>query len=619
MKVTEDDSTHAAMIAEARRQGRLSPEAAAGIERWLDAAQYEGFRQEILSLIDSGDWPELNDAFYTIIPFGTGGRRGRMGVGPNRINQRTIGESTQGLSLYIAGFGPEACARGVVIAYDVRHRSREFAEETARVLAGNGVKAYLFDDFRPTPELSFAVRYLSAQAGVVISASHNPPSDNGYKVYWEDGAQIVSPDDTRIIEEVNLVTGINSVGLEEARERGLLEIVGAEIDAAFIEAVCGLALTENRDARIIYSPLHGTGIKTVPQVLERAGFSDVHILEEQADPDPDFSTCPDHEPNPEGGQALDILMREADRIDADIAIATDPDADRLACAIRQTLPDGSTEWIKLTGNQVASLICHFTLAQMKERAALPSHPVVVRTIVTTAQLDQIAAAFGAEIVNHLLVGFKYIGETIRLLPEGKEFVFGAEESLGYLRGTYARDKDAAVAALTLAEMAATLKKQGRSLAGYLNNIYKTYGYYSESLRDLYLHGQEGAQQREKIMSEMRNKPPASISGYTIERITDRLTMKERDLLTRDERDLPPTANGREVTSGNLLLLHFHNGRLAVRPSGTEPKIKFYLTLRKDVPEDITDAQLYDLKRAVDAEADEVMDAFDSLARELAKA
>jgi len=617
MRLTEDSRDLTEEIITAQQRGHLSPEAGANLQRWLEEPQYADFRSRIAELIDAQNWAELNDAFYTIIPFGTGGRRGAMGVGPNRINRRTIAESTQGLSRYIAGFGREACARGVVVAYDTRHHSRDFAEETARVLAGNGVKAYLFDDFRPTPELSFAVRRLGAQAGVVISASHNPPGDNGYKVFWQDGAQIVSPDDARIIEEVNKVADISSMDLDEARARGLLQIIGEEVDAAFIETVCGLALTDNRAARIVYSPLHGTGMKTVPRVLERAGFSDVHIVQEQATPDPDFSTCPDRKPNPEGDRALDILMQRAQELDADVALATDPDADRVACAVLDRLPDGTTAWRKLTGNQVACLICHFTLSQMKQQGTLPDQPVVVRTIVTTAQLDPIAAEFGAEIVNHLLVGFKYIGETIRLLPPEKEFIFGAEESLGYLRGTYARDKDSAVAALTLAEMAATLKKQGRNLMDYLNQMYRTYGYYSESLRDLYLHGQEGARLREKIMSVLRESPPAEIAGHAVERVTDRLEMTETDLQTGTVRNLPATMNGLEVTRGNLLLLHLPKGRVAVRPSGTEPKIKYYVTLCTDVPEGMSDADLCELKRATDTQAQELMNAFDALARQIA--
>lgn len=612
MDVAEQTAELTRAIKDAQGRGELSSEAVANLTKWLEQPQYAAFRDEIAGLVEKGEWAELNDCFYTIIPFGTGGRRGPMGVGPNRMNSRTVGESTQGLCRYIARFGEEALKRGVVVAYDTRHRSREFAETTVGVLAGNGVKAYLFDDFRPTPELSFAVRHLNAQAGIVISASHNPPSDNGYKVFWDDGAQIVSPDDRNVIEEVNNVVEIKSMPLNEARRKGLLEEIGADVDRAFIDAVCRMTLTGNRDAKIVYSPLHGTGMKTVVPVLTKAGFEDLHVVAEQAVPDPDFSTCPDNKPNPEEERALDILMQRAAKLDADIALATDPDADRVACAVKERLPDGSEKWTRLTGNQVACLICRFTLSEMREQGKLPEQGVVVRTIVTTQELDSIAAEFGVEVVNHLLVGFKYIGETIRTLPPGKEFIFGAEESLGYLRGTYARDKDSAVAALTLAEMAATLKARGRSTMDYLNDIYRAYGYYSEMLSDIYLHGQEGQAQISRIMSALRESPPVEIGGRRVERVTDRLTLTERDLVTGEER------GGVEGIEGNLLLLHLEGGgRVAVRPSGTEPKAKFYVTVRKDVPEGISDSALYELKQQADADASGLMDAMQSLARQIA--
>ena len=599
-------------IEDAHRNGDLSPEAAANITKWLVEPQYSAFRHEVKELIEAGNWAELNDSFYTIIPFGTGGRRGPMGVGPNRMNLRTVGESTQGLCRHIERLGRPATERGVVVAHDVRHHARDFAEETARVLAGNGVKAYLFDDFRPTPELSFAVRHLGAQAGVVISASHNPPSDNGYKVFWQDGAQIVSPDDEEIIGEVNNVAEIKSMPLDKARATGLLRDIGREVDDAFVTAVCRMALTRNRNARIVYSPLHGTGIKTVVPVLTRAGFTDIHVVEEQAAPDPDFTTCPEHKPNPEEPHALDVLIRWAAGMDADVALATDPDADRAACAVRERLPDGSTRWTKLTGNQVACLICHFTLSQLREQKKLPEHGVVVRTIVTTEQLDRIASDFGVEAISHLLVGFKYIGEAIRTLAPGKEFIFGAEESLGYLRGTYARDKDSAVAALTLAELAATLKKQKRCTIDYLNDIYRRYGYYSEMLGDLYLYGQEGNQQIKKIMQTLRENTPADVGGWRVERVIDRLTLKERDLLTGQER------GGVEGIEGDLLLLHLEGGaRIAIRPSGTEPKIKFYVTVRRDVPQGISDADLFRMKQEVDTQALGLMAAFDAQAKRIA--
>jgi len=599
-------------IEEAHKQGKISKEALANLRKWMEEPQYAAFRGDIQKLIDAGNWPELNDSFFTIIPFGTGGRRGPMGVGPNRMNVRTVGESTQGLCRYIERLG--STRRGVVIAYDVRHNSREFAEETARVLAGNGVRAYLFEEFRPTPELSFAVRHIDAQAGVVISASHNPPSDNGYKVFWEDGAQIVSPDDKEIIAEVNKVAEIKSMPLDEARRKGLLIDIGEDVDEAYFEAVCAMALTANREVKIVYSPLHGTGIRNVIPVLQRAGFRDVKVVEEQAVPDPDFSTVEGHKPNPEEVRALDMLVQRASEAGADIALATDPDADRAACAIPEVKPDKTVAWTKLTGNQVACLICHFTLSQLRRQNRMPRHGVVIRTVVTTEELDRIAADFGAEVINHLLVGFKYIGEAIRNLPPEKEFIFGAEESLGYLRGTYARDKCSAIASLTLAELAATLKKEKRSIMEYLNDIYRRYGYYSEMLQDLYLRGQEGLGQIQRIMRVLREDPPKAVGEWKIERITDRLTLQERDVRKGEVR------SGVEGIKGDLLLLHLENGaRVAVRPSGTEPKIKFYVTVRRDVPAGMGDAELFQFKRDVDALADGLVASIDGMAKQIAGA
>ena len=611
MEALQERALASRAVEEAHCEGKLSAEARANLTKWLTEPQYAAFRADVQRLVDAGNWAELNDSFYTIIPFGTGGRRGPMGVGPNRMNLRTVGESTQGLCRYIARLGKQATARGVVVAYDVRHHSRDFAEETARVLAGNGVKGYLFEQFRPTPELSFAVRHLNAQAGVVISASHNPPSDNGYKVFWEDGAQIVSPDDKEIIDEVNKVAEIKSMPLDDARRRGLLHDIGEEIDEAYHEAVCRMALTTNRDARIVYSPLHGTGITSVVPVLRKAGFHDVIVVEDQANPDPDFSTVPDHKPNPEEAHTLDMLIHWAESLDADIALATDPDADRAACAVKDRLPDGSTRWVQLNGNQVACLICHFALSQLREQGRLPKQGVVVRTIVTTEELDRIAADFGVEVINHLLVGFKYIGEAIRNLAPGKEFIFGAEESLGYLRGTYARDKCSAVASLTLAEMAATLKKEKRSPMDYLNDIYRRYGYYSEILHDLYLRGQEGLAQIKKIMAVLREDTPADISGWKLERVIDRLTLTERDARTGQ------TRGGVPGIKGDLLLLHLEGGaRMAIRPSGTEPKIKYYVTVRRDVPAGMGDGELYAFKQQADEQAMGLMAAFDAMAKRI---
>jgi phosphoglucomutase len=427
------------------------------------------------------------------------------GIGPNRINTRTIGESAQGLAAYISGFGDKAKQRGVAIAYDTRLTSKEFAEFTAKVLAGNGVKTYLFKEFRTTPELSFAVRELGTMAGVVISASHNPPTDNGFKAYWEDGGQVVAPHDKAIIEEVNKVTALKLLELDEAERQDLFHYIGAEIDAKYIQAVLKLSLIAKRDVKIVYSPLHGTGQTSILPVLQQAGFGDVHVVTEQMIPDGNFPYVKAHFPNPEIPAASEMAMELAKTIDADLGMTSNPDADRLGVFGKHTDSKGNIQWILLNGNQVGVLVIDFLLNTLKQQGKLPQKGVVVKTLVTTDLVSVIAQKFGMLTVDDLLVGFKYIAEVIRNLPADQEFLFGAEESLGYLRGTFVRDKDAATAAITVAELAAELKAQGKSLYDRLNELYKQYGYFLETQKNVYVSGAEGVARVARMMKSLRKQ------------------------------------------------------------------------------------------------------------------
>ena len=581
-------------LQQAKSGAKLSSAAYDNVKKWLTNDEYLDYRTDIEQLIRAERFVELEDCFYSMIPFGTGGRRGTCGIGPNRINTRTIGESAQGLAAYITGFGEEARKRGVVIAYDTRLTSKEFADFTAKVLTGNRIKTYLFEDFRSTPELSFAVRTLGTMAGVVISASHNPPSDNGFKVYWEDGGQIVAPHDSAIIERVNQVTTLSLMELDDAREQGLLHFVGEEIDRQYIQAVSKLSLSPNRDIKIVYSPLHGTGQTSVLPILRQAGFEQLHLVEEEMIPDGNFPHVPDNFPNPELPAASEAAMDLARELDADIGMTSDPDADRLGVFCKHTDENDMSEWILLNGNQVGALLTDFILTKLREKGQLPEQGVVVKTLVTTDLASAIAKHFGMLTVDDLLVGFKYIAEVIRKLPEDQQFLFGTEESLGYLRGTFVRDKDAATAAITLSEMAAELKAQGRSLYDRLNVLYGKYGFFGELLRSVYVTGAEGTARVARMMEGLRSQPPISLAGKRVIEVIDRQSGKAIAPETGK------TLRKIEGTKGNVLVFVLSEDghtRVTIRPSGTEPKIKYYGAIRKDASLDLSIQDLEALKSA----------------------
>lgn len=559
-------------ISQARASGHLSAEAATAIAAWLTQPKYEEYRAELEELIGKEEWQALEDSFFTVVPFGTGGRRGTVGIGSNRINNVTIGESAQGMAQYLLTKPAEAHARSVVIAYDTRLTSKEFAERAAAIFAANGIMVYLGEDFRPTPELSFAVHHLQAAAGVVISASHNPPRDNGFKAYWSDGGQVVPPHDEGIMQEVAKVDRIIRMPYARAAAEGKITLVGSDIDDAYVQAVCNESLVASRSARIVYSPLHGTGSMSVVPVLQTAGFNDLTIIDEQATPDGNFPNVPNHAPNPELRETAEMVTARAQELEADLAITTDPDADRLGVVART--PGGEYQF--LTGNQIAALLGHFVLTQLRAQDKLRPDHFMVKTIVTTDALDALAADFNVKIYNKILIGFKYVAELIRKNEGREEFLFGGEESHGILKGSYTRDKDAAVAALLMAELASHLKDQGRTIPDALFDLYRQYGLFVETLHTNHYPGASGSQTMQALMQGLRTAPPRDIGGRTVHAVIDRLQPLQ------------------DQTRGDVLIFNLSEDgqtRITVRPSGTEPKLKLYIQLHEPVDAKISDNEL----------------------------
>jgi phosphoglucomutase/phosphomannomutase len=568
-------------LQQALSEGKISQSAASNIERWLVEPRYAEYAPQVAQLIDEGQWKLLDDVFWQVIPFGTGGRRGRMfPVGCNAINDRTIGESAQGVADYVKSVfaGQQlACA----IAYDTRHRSRQFAELCAGVMAASGYKVYFLDGFRSTPELSFAVRYKGCQCGIMVTASHNPPSDNAVKVYWSSGGQVLPPHDERMIKAVMAVQDIKRMPFEEGVRSGQIVCCQEEVDRAFVEAILRQSQPGPRNLRILYSPLHGVGATAVVPALQAAGFEDVHIYGPHAEPNGDFPNVPDHIANPENKAVFEPLIAEAVKIGADIALATDPDCDRLGCAV-PIRPDRESPWTTLTGNQIGALLTDYVIRKAQERGRLSARHYVVETLVTTRLIGRIARKFGVRVIDDLMVGFKWIGATIDY--EGPEyFLLGAEESYGFLIGDHARDKDGAVAAMVLCELAAELKASEKTLAMRLDELFTTYGLHEETAFSIALPGQEGMQRMVELMNRFRTDPPKSLGGKTVARVRD---LNQPLGQYEDEMELAMAAARR----GNVVVLeldqHGHQ-YVAVRPSGTEPKCKFYI-FGYIPPEDLTD-------------------------------
>ncbi|MCR4786151.1 MAG: phospho-sugar mutase [Lachnospiraceae bacterium] len=554
---------------------------------WLEDPYFdEETKQELKGI--AGDDKEIEERFYKELEFGTGGLRGVIGAGSNRMNVYTVRKASQGLANYVIKNGGQD--KGVAIAYDCRFMSPEFADVTACCLAANGIKAYVFDALRPTPELSYALRELGCIAGVVVTASHNPPEYNGYKVYWEDGAQVSVPRDQEIIDEVNKVriTEAKTMDKEEAKSRGLYTVIGEEIDDKYLAELKKLIIHPEvikemaDDIRIVYSPFHGTGNVPVRRILKELGFKNVYVVPEQELPDPKFTTL-DY-PNPEDPKAFTLALKLAKEKDADIVLATDPDADRLGIYAKDVK---TGEYVPFTGNMSGMLIGEYRISEQKKLGTLPANGALVKTIVTTNLADAIAESYGLKLIE-VLTGFKYIGDQIKRFEQDRsyEYVFGLEESYGCLAGTHARDKDAVCAVMCLAEAAAFYKKNGLTLWDQMINIYEKYGYYRESIHTITLKGIDGAEQIKGIMERIRKEPPKAFGELKVNRFED-------------------YSKGPEVTGLPVSdVLYFdleNNSWCCVRPSGTEPKIKFYMGV-KGTSLDDSDKKLEALKEAVVAMA-----------------
>jgi len=527
------------------------------------------------------DERQLEEAFYKNLEFGTGGMRGEIGVGTNRMNLYTVRKASAGLAAYIENHGMEAKQRGVVIAFDSRHKSPEFALEAAKTLATKGIQTYVFDELRPTPELSFALRYLNAFSGIVITASHNPPEYNGYKVYGSDGGQLPPDAADKVIAKVNEIENellIEVDSEEKLKTAGLIKTIGTEIDQAYTEKLTTIsenpALAQETDLKIVFTPLHGTANKPVRAALAALGYENVTIVKEQELPDPEFSTV--KSPNPEEHAAFELAIRDGKRVGADLLIATDPDADRLGIAVLNS----EGEYVVLTGNQTGALLLDYILTQKKEKGTLPENGVVLKTIVTSEIGRKIAEAYQLETVD-VLTGFKFIAEKINQYEtEGnRKFLFGYEESYGYLIGDFARDKDAVQAALLATEVCAFYKKQGMSLYEGLMQVFEKYGYYQEGLRSLTLKGKEGAETIQQLLASFRAEPITSLGALAVSTAEDYLTSTRVTDKGEETIDLPKS---------NVLKYSFEDGSwVCLRPSGTEPKVKFYFGVNSKSLEEST--------------------------------
>ena len=562
-------------------------------EYWCTSPIFDDATKSELKSLE-GNEDEIFDRFYRELEFGTGGLRGVIGAGTNRMNFYTVGKATQGLANFINKQG--AAAKGVAIAFDSRRMSPEFADTAACVLAANGIKAYIFDSLRPTPELSFALRTLGCTAGIVVTASHNPPEYNGYKVYWEDGAQITAPKDAQIIGEVNAIKDyaeIKKMTTEEAKAAGLYEVIGKEIDDKYMEALKKLVLHPEAikqmasSLKIVYTPLHGTGNVPVRRVLKELGFEQVTVVPEQELPDGNFPTV--SYPNPEDKKAFALALDLAKKVDADLVLATDPDADRLGVRVK----DKNGEYHDLTGNMSGCLLADYEISQKKETKGLPADGKLIKTIVTSNLADAIAEYYGVDLIE-VLTGFKYIGQQILgFETTGKgEYLFGFEESYGCLIGTHARDKDAIVATMALCEAAAYYKTKNMTLWDAMLAMYERYGYYKDGVKAVTMKGIEGLEKIQEIMNELRTNPPKEFCGYKVESFRDYQADTITDIASGE---VKPTG----LPKSNVLYFDMSDKVwMCVRPSGTEPKIKFYFGVVGESLED-ADKKSEEMAKAVD--------------------
>jgi phosphoglucomutase len=571
-------------------------------ERWKQTENLDPELKKLLTELEGND-QALEDCFYKNLEFGTGGMRGEIGAGTNRMNIYTVRKASAGFAAYILQQGEEAKKRGVVIAYDSRHKSPEFAMEAAKTLATQGIQTYVFDELRPTPELSFAVRQLNAYGGIVVTASHNPPEYNGYKVYGDDGGQLPPREADIVIEQVNAIENELTITVddEEAlKEKGLIKIIGEEIDKVYTEKLTSISvhpeLSGEVDVKVVFTPLHGTANKPVRRGLEALGYQNVTVVKEQERPDPDFSTVTS--PNPEEHAAFEYAIKLGEEQNADILIATDPDADRLGIAVK----NDEGEYTVLTGNQTGALLLHYLLSEKKKQGILPENGVVLKTIVTSEIGRDVASSFGLDTID-TLTGFKFIGEKIKEYEASGQytFQFGYEESYGYLIGDFARDKDAIQAALLAVEVCAFYKKQGTSLYVALMNIFKKYGFYREGLKSLTLKGKQGAEQIEAILASFRQNPPKTMAGKQVVTAEDYAVSKRMVLTENKEEDI-------DLPKSNVLKYFLEDGSwFCLRPSGTEPKVKFYFAVKGTSLED-SEQRLAALSDDVMKTVDEIVEA-----------
>ncbi|HQV05847.1 MAG TPA: phospho-sugar mutase [Chitinophagaceae bacterium] len=534
------------------------------VNTWLTGNFDESTKKVVAAL--QQDPKALEEAFYKNLEFGTGGLRGIMGVGTNRMNKYTVGMATQGYANYLNKCFPEGVK--VAIAHDSRNNSRFFAETTAHVFAANGIKVFLFESLRPTPELSFAIRQLKCQGGVVCTASHNPKEYNGYKAYWDDGSQLVPPHDKNVIQEVDKIASVDDVKWNGHDEN--ITLIGKEMDEQYIQMVKSLSvfpevIAQQKNLKIVYTPIHGTGIMLMPEVFKTFGFENVHIVEEQSQPDGNFPTV--KYPNPEESEAMHLGLQMAKKIDADILCGTDPDADRIAIGIK----DNHGQWVLMNGNQTAALAFNYLLEARKTKGIAQSNDMVITTIVTTPMIDKIAKGNQVSCYR-VLTGFKWIAEMIRQREENENYIIGGEESFGLMIGNQIRDKDGISAVALLCEMAAYEKQKGRSLFEKMIDLYMEYGFYKERLISIVKKGMDGQQQIAKMMEQYRNNPPSSINDVAVEQILDYELQKGKNIDTNEEWPI-------EIPKSNVLQFILADGSsISARPSGTEPKIKFYFSV-----------------------------------------
>lgn len=537
-------------------------------KQWLSPAFDEETQNEVKAKMEADDKSDLIDSFYKDLEFGTGGLRGIMGAGSNRMNIYTVGMATQGFANYLKKNFQDRASISVVVCHDCRNNSRKFAESVADIFTANGIKAYLFDDMRPTPECSFAIRHLGCQAGVNITASHNPKEYNGYKAYWEDGAQVLAPHDMGIINEVNKVK-VEDVKFEGNKQ--LLQIIGEDVDQAFLDAVKTVSIDpevikRQHDLKIVYTPLHGTGMKMIPRSLKYWGFDNVHCVKEQMVKDGNFPTVVS--PNPENGEALTLALRDAKQIDADIVMASDPDADRVGMACK----NDKGEWILINGNQTCLIFLYYIITNRKNMGLLKPTDYIVKTIVTTEVIRKVAEKNNIEMID-CYTGFKWIAREIRIAEPGKKYIGGGEESYGFMAADFVRDKDAVSAMCLLAEICAYAKDQGKTLYDLLLDIYLEYGFSKEFTINVVRPGKTGADEIKTMMENFRKNPPTELGGSKVVVWKDYQTLEQRDAKGNVSKlDMPDTSN--------VLQWFCDDGtKVSVRPSGTEPKIKFYLEVK----------------------------------------